>query len=145
MERKIGASGNRRRPRLLLGESNEGFVKLITSMLPDSYDLVGVCRDGVEAMQSTMDLDPDVLLVDVVMPEMDGIQIARELRALKSRTKVIMITGIEDPQFVRAALAAGAKGYVFKLRLEKDLTKALREVLGGEVFVSLSPSKRDAK
>jgi DNA-binding NarL/FixJ family response regulator len=129
----------------LLGESNEGFIKLIISTLPDIYDVVGVCRDGAEAMQSTLDLDPDVLLVDVVMPKMDGIQIARELRALKSRTKVIMITGIEDPQFVRTSLAAGAKGYVFKLRLEKDLGKALGEVLGGEVFVSLSPSSRDAK
>ena len=114
-------------------------------MLPSSYDLVGVCRDGAETIQSTLDLEPDLLLVDVLMPGMDGIQISRELRALQSRTQVVMFTGIEDVQFVRAALAAGAKGYVFKRLLEKDLVKALEEVLDGEVFVSLPLSPRDAE
>ena len=135
---KTGSIRSKNRPRVLLVENNEAFIELIVSVLPDDFDLVGVCRNGAEAIQSCLDLIPDLLLSDIVLPVMDGIQVTRELRHLSKQTKIIMITGIEDPQFVSAALAAGAKGYVFKRKIASDLHRAINAVLDGGSFVSPS-------
>jgi DNA-binding NarL/FixJ family response regulator len=81
-------------------------------------------------------LDPDVLVIDVSMPILDGLQAASQLRSANCRTKIVFLTVHEDQDFVAAALSAGASGYVTKSHLSSDLATAIREALQGHTFVS---------
>jgi len=82
-----------------------------------------------------MKLGPDVIITDISMPVLNGIEAAIQLRASGSKAKVIFLTVHSDPEFVRACLAAGASGYVLKTRLATDLLPAVKEVLAGRTFV----------
>ena len=81
-------------------------------------------------------LAPDVIVLDISMPKLNGIEAARQLKATGSRAKIVFLTVHEDMDYVRGALAAGAHGYVVKPRLASDLLPALREVLASGWFVS---------
>jgi DNA-binding NarL/FixJ family response regulator len=83
-------------------------------------------------------LEPDVLVVDISMPVLNGIEAVRQLRAAGSRAKIVFLTVHQDAAYVHAAVAAGANGYVAKCHLATDLCLALREALAGRSFVSPS-------
>jgi len=82
--------------------------------------------------------DPDVVVLDIAMPILDGIQAASRVRDSQARTKILFLTIQENPEYVSAAFAAGASGYVTKLSLLSDLTHAIREVIEGRTFLSSS-------
>ena len=86
-------------------------------------------------------LAPDILVLDISMPIVDGIETIRSLRATGSRSKFVFLTVHGDEDYVRAGLAAGAVGYVVKSRLASDLLPALREALAGRRFISPSLSQ----
>lgn len=85
-----------------------------------------------------MKLDPDVLVTDISMPLLDGLQAATRFQKVNHHTKIIFLTIHEDPDFLAAAFKAGASGYVTKPRLSLDLILAIHEVLKGRTFVSKS-------
>jgi two-component system, NarL family, response regulator NreC len=97
---------------------------------------VGVCKDGVSAVQLISETKPDVALLDIFMPGLDGIKVVGRLRTSDTQTKIIMLTGIEGQDYVNVALKAGANGFVVKRRMHSDLHKAIETVLSGAVFVS---------
>jgi DNA-binding NarL/FixJ family response regulator len=92
--------------------------------------------NGQAAVEAALELPPDLIVLDILMPVLDGIQVVRQLRAAGSSCRVLMLTGLEDKDFASAALEAGANGFVFKSRMGIDLLHAIEEVLEGRTFVS---------
>ena len=97
-------------------------------------------RDGRAVLEEAARLAPDILILDISMPVLDGIQAARLLKASGCQAKIIFMTVHGDQDYVQAGLATGALGYVVKSRLATDLLPALRAVLAGRSFVSPSIS-----
>jgi DNA-binding NarL/FixJ family response regulator len=92
--------------------------------------------DGKSLLDEAVRLQPEVVVLDISMPVLNGLQAALELRRTGSKAKIVFLTVHEDPDYVRGAFAAGAQGYVVKSRLASDLPLAIREALAGRHFVS---------
>ena len=99
-------------------------------------DVVAAVEDGKQAVAAVLALDPDVLVMDISMPVLDGLQAARDLQKAKCRAKIVFLTIHEDHDYVDAAFSAGAVGYVTKARLSTDLVPAILEAMQGHTFVS---------
>src|SRR5262245_51971742 len=104
------------RARLVIADDHAPLVAAVERLLADEFDVVGTASDGPAALRAAARLDPDVVVLDISMPDLDGIEVARRLKAAGSRAKVVLLTVHDDPDLVRAALAAGALGYVLKSR-----------------------------
>ena len=124
--------------RVLLADDHEAVLARVRSILGEDFDVVGTIGNGQDAMTEVLRLDPDVLVIDISMPVLDGLQAVSRLRARKCRTKFVFLTVHEDSDFVAAAFSAGASGYVTKSHVATDLVPAIREVLEGHTFVSQS-------
>jgi DNA-binding NarL/FixJ family response regulator len=124
------------KPRILLADDSERIVQAVSKLLAEEFEVVGCAHDGAEAIKAVIQLKPDVIVMDIVMPNQDGIRAARRLNQMNSPTKIVLLTGLEDQEYVEASLAAGATGFVFKCCAARDLSLAIHEVLAGRVFVS---------
>jgi DNA-binding NarL/FixJ family response regulator len=100
------------------------------------WRVVGEAANGREAVEKAIELKPDVAVVDIGMPELDGVDVARQIRATVPHTKVLVLTMHESDHMVRRALAAGAHGYVLKSDLTKILPKAVKVVSEGKRFLT---------
>jgi DNA-binding NarL/FixJ family response regulator len=101
---------------------------------PD-FEVVGEAGDGVEALIATRQLEPDLVVMDVSMPRMTGLQAAREIARQWPRVRVVMLSMHDDEQFFFEALAAGASGYVLKSGVDRELVDACRATMRGEPFI----------
>jgi DNA-binding NarL/FixJ family response regulator len=110
-------------------------VQSILESLPE-WELCGQASDGLEAVHLVEELNPDVVLMDVSMPVMDGIQATRAVRATNSRTKIVLLTLHESVEVLRSGFRAGANGYLLKADAEEELLKALRVVIGDGSYIS---------
>jgi DNA-binding NarL/FixJ family response regulator len=125
---------------VLLADDHAEFRAATARLLGSEYHVVAAVGDGQAVLDEAARLEPDVLVLDISMPALSGIDVARRQKAAGSSAKVVFLTVHEDPDSVRAAFAAGAQGYVVKCRLVSDLPLALREALAGRSFVSPSIS-----
>lgn len=100
--------------------------------LQEDLDVVGEAADGVEALEKVGELLPDVVLIDLVMPKMDGITTIREIRALSPSTHILVLTGFSEDDKVFPAIKAGAHGYLMKDIRPSDLAESIRSVYRGE-------------
>jgi DNA-binding NarL/FixJ family response regulator len=100
------------------------------------FELVGEAADGKECLARIDELHPDILILDIAMPGMNGEQVARELRHRHPELKIVALSGYTDRQFVRAMTRAGAKGYVVKSASGRELVQALRAVASGKNYLS---------
>jgi DNA-binding NarL/FixJ family response regulator len=100
------------------------------------FELIGEAADGRECLAHIDELHPDILILDIAMPGMNGEQVARELRRRHPELKIIALSGYTDRQFVRAMTRAGAKGYVVKSASGRELVHALRAVASGKNYLS---------
>jgi DNA-binding NarL/FixJ family response regulator len=100
------------------------------------FELVGEVANGKECLARVQELRPDILLLDIAMPEMNGEQVTRELRRQFPELKIIALSGYTDRQFVRAMIKAGAKAYVVKAASGRELIHALRAVASGKNYLS---------
>jgi len=105
--------------------------------LQDDITVVGEAKDGVEALQIVQELEPDVVLMDLVMPRMDGIETVRRMKALRPHIQIIVLTSFGDDQKVFAAIRAGATGFLLKDVSPRDLAAAIHAARRGEA--SLAP------
>ncbi len=105
--------------------------------LQDDITVVGEAKDGVEALQIVHELEPDVVLMDLVMPRMDGIETVRRMKALRPHIQIIVLTSFGDDQKVFAAIRAGATGFLLKDVSPQDLAAAIHAARRGEA--SLAP------
>jgi DNA-binding NarL/FixJ family response regulator len=129
------------RARVLLADDHQDFLAAAARLLEPEFEVVQTVGDGQRLVDEAARLEPDVLVLDISMPVLNGIEAARQLRGAGSRAKIVFLTVHQDPDYVRGALAAGALGYVVKSRLASDLPLALREALAGRSFVSPSISQ----
>ena len=128
----------KKRPRLLLADDVPQILQEAEKLLQKDCDIVGFAHDGGEALQLCLTLSPDILLLDLSMPVLCGLDVAARLKDLGCRSKVIFVTVQEDRDYVEAAFSLGASAYVFKCRIRVDLLAAIRAVLNGSTFSSLS-------
>jgi len=122
--------------RILLADDHQAMLETVSRVLAVDFDIVGTVGDGEQAVQAVVSLDPDVVVLDISMPVMNGFEAASCLRQSGARAKVIFLTAQTNQDFVSAAFSAGALGYVLKTRLMTDLVPAVREVLEGRTFAS---------
>ncbi len=130
------------RPRILLADDHQKMRDFLTQMLEPEFEIVGAVADGRSFLEAAQRLKPDLCLLDISMPVIDGIKAAAQLKDSGCKAKVLMLTVQEDEDFVRASFNNGALGYVIKSRIAADLFVALKEVLDGRRFLS-SSSKFD--
>lgn len=123
--------------RLMLADDHRMLREgLSRSMSEHGFDVVGEARDGAEAVNMAQRLTPDVILMDVSMPEMDGVEACRQVRAAVPETKVVMLTMHADQEVLANAIRAGACGYLVKDCSTEEIAGAVRTVFSGEVALS---------
>ena len=119
-------------------EDSERFRKIICSILGKRPELqiVGEVSDGLEAVQKAEELQPDLILLDIGLPTLGGIQAARRIRGLSPQSRILFVSQETSVHVVQAALAEGAKGYVVKTESRRELLTAVDAVLRSERSVS---------
>jgi DNA-binding NarL/FixJ family response regulator len=130
--------------RILVADDFAPWPRFISSIIVKHIDwhIVGEAADGFETVQKAEELKPDLILLDIGLPKLNGIEVARRLREQVPNSKILFVSGLHDPNFVREALRTGASGYVVKSDVGSELTKAIEATLRGEQFVSSSASGR---
>jgi DNA-binding NarL/FixJ family response regulator len=123
-------------PRVLLADDHGPIIERVRSLLQSGFAVVGSVDNGRDLVSEAARLQPDVIVLDISMPVLTGIEAAQELREARSTAKLIFLTVHERVEFVRACLAEGALGYVVKSRLAVDLLPAIHEALAGRRFIS---------
>jgi CheY-like chemotaxis protein len=122
------------KPRVLVVDDNPAFLDCLARMLNRDYTVVGAIRDGPRAIDAVAILKPDVIVMDISMPEMSGLEVARRLLETPPRPPIVFVTVHEDMEFMEAAHAVGAAGYVVKSKTETELRPTLELALKGQRF-----------
>ena len=129
-------TGSAQRPRVLLADDHPAMLLLTADALADHCLVVGSVGDGLELLVEAERLHPDVIVLDITMPRLDGIEAARQLLRFDQPARLVFLTVHEDADYARAALDAGGLGYVVKSRLASDLLPAIQAALADQSFVS---------
>jgi DNA-binding NarL/FixJ family response regulator len=124
--------------RVLIADDHEAMLEQVRSILSKDFDVVGAVGNGRDVLTEVEGFDPDVLVIDISMPVLNGLQTAARLMSKKCRTRIVFLTVHDDQDYVDAAFAAGASGYVTKSQVMTDLVPAIREALSGRSYVSNS-------
>jgi DNA-binding NarL/FixJ family response regulator len=122
--------------RILIVDDFEAWRCTVRSMLNGQFQIVGEAANGLDAVAKAKELEADLILLDIGLPELNGMEAGRRIRDCVPDAKVIFVTANSDAEIVRAALSIGAAGYVLKADAGRDLLNAVTVVLGGGRFVS---------
>ena len=126
------------RVRILLADDHESLLARVVQLLETDAEVVGTAGDGRATIEAVELLKPDVLVLDITMPRLNGIEVARALKKSGSSTKIIFLTVHEEAVYARAAMKAGGSAFVVKSRLGTDLMPAIESSLEGKRFISPS-------
>ena len=124
------------RVRILLADDHTLFCSLLRDLLEPEYEVVGSVSDGQELLKSALSLRPDVVLADIGMPSLNGLDAGRRLKQANPHVKLIYLTMNNNVEYAREALQAGASGFVLKNALSSELLKAIRGALRGVSYVA---------
>src|SRR4030095_7895895 len=122
--------------RVLLVDDNQDILDRAAAILSPACTVVGAVKDGLAALKSVPALRPDVIVLDISMPGMSGLEVAGRLRRAGSMVPIVFLTIHDDEELVQAAQAAGGIGYVAKTMLPSDLIIAINEACAGRRYVS---------
>jgi DNA-binding NarL/FixJ family response regulator len=123
--------------RVLVADDHQQMLEYVCELLSaDCFEVVDAVGDGQAALESALKLRPDVVVLDISMPVMNGIQAAKRLREANPDARIVFLTVDKDPDTCHAALQTGALGYVLKPRLGNDLIPAIKMAHSGQRFVS---------
>jgi CheY-like chemotaxis protein len=123
------------KPRVLLVDDHPGVLDGVSALLDDDFDVAGLATDGRQALDLARQIDPDVIVLDINMPGLDGFQTKRALEQAGSRVPVVFLSAVDADDYVSEAFQCGGRGYIPKLRLARNLASAVDQVLLGRVFV----------
>jgi DNA-binding NarL/FixJ family response regulator len=127
-----------KRPRVLLADDHRMVAEGLKSLLAPEFDLVGVVEDGRSLIEAAKQLRPDVIVADISMPSLNGIDAVARLKQLDKEVRVVFLTMHQEVVYARRALDAGASGYVLKHSAPAELVAAIRAALEGRTFVTPS-------
>ncbi|MGB7731049.1 MAG: response regulator transcription factor [Candidatus Acidiferrum sp.] len=128
------------RPRVFLADDHPDFLKQETALLQPHFDLVGTATDGASVVSEVLRLKPDVVVVDITMPIMTGIDAVHELVQSGSTAKFVFLTIHSSEEYVEACLEEGARGFITKSRMKAHLIPAIYAVLDGLPYFASSTS-----
>jgi DNA-binding NarL/FixJ family response regulator len=123
--------------KVLVVEDNPDFRRFLNSELEElaSGEVVGQAEDGIDAVQKAEDLQPDLILLDLGLPKLNGMEVLRRIRKLSAHSKILIISQVSSPEVVEAALSRGANGYLLKSDAD-ELQDAIGAVLQNRQYVS---------
>ena len=124
------------RPRILLADDHPALLKATTNLLKPVFNIVGTAVDGEELVSEALRLCPDVIVADITMPYLSGIEAAHRLHEVSLSARFVFLTIHSEEQFVEACVAEGALGYVIKSQMKVHLIPAIRAALMGESYIS---------
>jgi DNA-binding NarL/FixJ family response regulator len=125
-----------KKPRLVLADDHTILVEGLKALLAPEFDVVATASDGRTVLEAAKEYQPEIILLDISMPGLNGIEAARRLKETNPGAKLIILTMHGDLSFVRAAFEAGVCGYVLKQSAATELVTALREVDTGRRYIS---------
>jgi DNA-binding NarL/FixJ family response regulator len=125
-----------RRPRVLLADDHPMMLEGLKKLLEPSCDVVGRVTDGRALLAAVERLRPDLVVTDISMPNLDGLEATRQLRAAHPEVRVLILSIHTEHSWVNAAFEAGASGYLTKTSAPEEIERAVRDVLEGQLFVS---------
>ncbi len=124
------------KPRVLLADDHRILAEGVQGLLEPEFELVGIVSDGRELVTAAMKLRPDVIVADISMPSLNGIDAAAQIRQAGVSCRVVFLTMQSDVSYARRAMEAGASGYVLKHSAHDELVTAIRDALRGQTYVS---------
>ncbi len=122
--------------RVILADDLALVLSAESALLRGSFDIVATVSDGHAALEAILKHEPELAVLDISMPGMNGIDVAREAKRLGNNTRIVFLTVHEDADILAACLSVGGLGYVIKVYMNHDLIPAINAALGGRVFVS---------
>jgi DNA-binding NarL/FixJ family response regulator len=128
------------RPRVLLADDNKIMTERVAEHLSSSFDVIGIAHDGQDLISEALRLAPDLIVVDISMPILTGVEAVHELREAGLAPRVVFLTIHTEDEFLQACLEEGAVGYVVKSHISTDLIPALNSAMAGKMFISPSLS-----
>ncbi len=131
-----------KRPRIILADDHRIFAEGLKRLLEPDYEIVAMVEDGKELVATVAEIPADLILVDISMPGLNGIEAARQIIESNRDAKIILLTMHDEVTYVTTALDAGVRGYVLKQAAPAELLAAIKEVLKGYVYVSPSLASR---
>jgi DNA-binding NarL/FixJ family response regulator len=133
--------------KVLLVDDFEAFRQSVCSMLlrTGKFQVIGQAADGVEAVQKAEELQPDLILLDICLPRLNGIAAVPQIRTVAPESKILFLTGLDLPEMVEEALSTGTSGYVIKSEAGIELVEAIEAVMQGGQFVSRALRKAKDK
>jgi DNA-binding NarL/FixJ family response regulator len=123
------------RPRIFLADDHPAVLKATTALLKPQFDIVGSAMDGATLVSEVLRLYPDVIVADITMPILSGIDAVHRLRDSVPLAKIVFLTVHSDQQFLEACMAEGALGYVLKAHMKTHLIPAIRAALVGRSYI----------
>lgn len=125
-----------KRPRILLADDHRLLAEALKSILEPEYEVIGVVADGQSLLESAEKLKPELIVLDIAMPKLNGLDATRKLKQKDPAVKIVIMTMNEDPYLVGEAFRAGASAFLLKQGAALELTDAITAVLRGGTFVS---------
>jgi len=130
------------RPRVLLADDHRLVVEACVTLLEPECDVVGIVTDGRALLPKAIALRPDVIVLDIGMPLLNGLDAGRQLKQSMPGVRLIFLTMNEDPDLAKEALALGASGFLLKTSAARELPEAIRTAMRGDTYVTSRTSKR---
>jgi DNA-binding NarL/FixJ family response regulator len=138
---RVKQAGQVSKVTVLLADDHPHFPQLVRSLLQETFVILGSVADGKALVEAALELKPDVIVTDISMPVLNGMEAVEQLKRAGCNSKIIFLTIHTGADFVRSCLELGAAGYVVKPKVATELVPAIREVLAGRIFVSPQASR----
>jgi DNA-binding NarL/FixJ family response regulator len=129
--------------RILLADDHPNLLETVRDIIEPCFEVVGSVGNGSALLKAAAQLNPDVILTDISMPILNGIEAVKRLKESGCQSKIVFLTLHSEHEFVRACFEAGAAGYVLKTRMASDVLNAIQTALEGRIFVSPNLAYKD--